>query len=237
MFVNKLVLVNPFFESYIHSDFLGKTIFIALVFLSVLTWSILLYKVWFTRIAKKNAFQFGHSFLAKKQTPLGLELTETASPNPFLRIYAVLKKNTIEILNKNRAVNPSAVYLSPVDIAGVQSHLTATIAKEIKHMEANLYILSTVATLAPFLGMLGTVWGILTTFSEPQTQAHAYSNQMMLSGLSLALTTTVLGLIDAIPALIGYNYLRNTIRDFEIDMEGFSTEILASVEMHYRKIE
>ena len=60
---------------------------------------------------------------------------------------------------------------------------------------------------------------------------------MVIGGLSLALATTVLGLIDAIPALMGYNYLKNTIRDFQTDMEGFSTEILASVEMQYRKVD
>jgi biopolymer transport protein TolQ len=60
---------------------------------------------------------------------------------------------------------------------------------------------------------------------------------MVLGGLSLALATTVLGLLDAIPALIGYNYLKNTIRDFTTEMEGFSNEILAAVELQYRKVE
>ena len=54
---------------------------------------------------------------------------------------------------------------------------------------------------------------------------------------SLALATTVLGLVDAIPALIGYNYLKNSARDFQTEMEGFSNELLASVEMYYRKVD
>lgn len=60
---------------------------------------------------------------------------------------------------------------------------------------------------------------------------------MVLSGLSLALATTVLGLIDAIPALIGYNYLKNSIRDFAMEMEGFSNDLLTSVELEYRKMD
>jgi len=60
---------------------------------------------------------------------------------------------------------------------------------------------------------------------------------MVLGGISLALATTVLGLIDAIPALIGYNYLKNSVRDFQTDMESFSNELLASVEMYYRKVD
>jgi biopolymer transport protein TolQ len=70
-----------------------------------------------------------------------------------------------------------------------------------------------------------------------QSQAVGSSHQMVLSGLSLALATTVLGLIDAIPALIGYNYLKNGIRDFNTEMEEFANEILASVEMQYRKVD
>ena len=63
------------------------------------------------------------------------------------------------------------------------------------------------------------------------------NSHAILGGLSLALATTVLGLVDAIPALIGYNYLKNSIRDFELDMEGFAHETLASVEMQYRKVD
>lgn len=112
-----------------------------------------------------------------------------------------------------------------------------TVTNETKFLEKNLFILATIVSLAPFLGLLGTVWGILTTFSELQSQAAGSTHQMVLGGLSLALATTVLGLIDAIPALIGYNYLKNNIRDFETDMESFANEILASVEMQYRQVD
>ena len=70
-----------------------------------------------------------------------------------------------------------------------------------------------------------------------QTATGANTHQMVLSGLSLALATTVLGLIDAIPALMGYNYLKHSIKDFATDMEGFSNEILTAVELQYRKVE
>lgn len=128
-------------------------------------------------------------------------------------------------------------YLSQSDIAFVEAQLASTIAYEIKQLEKNLFVLSTIVSLGPFLGLLGTVWGILTTFSELQGATGGATNQMVIGGLSLALATTVLGLLDAIPALIGYNYLKNAIRDFETDMSGFSTEILASIELQYRKVE
>lgn len=239
---------NPFFDAYIHSDFLGKLIFIGLIALSVITWILLIHKVWLTQRAKKFSTQFYEAFQLQKGNPLSLECEHSFQkkfPNPFRSLYLVLKKHTLDILNKNRRFGKHSgeggkevgSYLSPTDIDFVEAHLMATVASQTKDLEKNLFILSTIVSLAPFLGLLGTVWGILTTFSEMQTQTAGSTHQMVLGGLSLALATTVLGLIDAIPALIGYNYLKNTIADFQTEMDGFSNEILASVEMQYRKVD
>lgn len=248
MFVNNFILgTNPFFEAYTQSDLLGKIIFLGLYFLSICSWFVLLHKIWLTYQAKKYAARFQEVFQMQRLNPLGLDfehLSQKKTVNPFLDLYKVLKKQSLEVLAKNRHFNrlqdndvstPASLSLSDVDF--VASHLSTQVALEVKNLEKNLYILSTTVSLAPFLGLLGTVWGILTSFSAMQSQAGGNTHQMILSGLSLALATTVLGLIDAIPALIGYNYLKNSIRDFSTDMEGFSNEILAAVELQYRKVE
>lgn len=248
MNVNIFFATNPFFDAYVHSDFLGKLIFISLIFLSIISWIILIYKIWQTYQARKQASLFYDVFQLQKQNPLSLEVethTKNSKTNPFQEIYAVLKKQTMEILNKNRrfghknseSLANQSSFLSPSDLDFVEAHLATNVAHQTKNLEKNLYILATVVSLAPFLGLLGTVWGILTTFSELQAQTAGGTHQMVLGGLSLALATTVLGLLDAIPALIGYNYLKNNIKDFEIDMNGFSTEILATIEMQYRKVD
>lgn len=244
MFVNLFIAANPFYDAYIHSDFLGKIIFLSLILISIISWVILVHKIWHTYWAKKQALRFYEVFQLQKQNPLGLDYDSSKPSNPFQELYGTLKRHTVDILNKNKrfgqkndhlAQSTGVSYLTPNDIDFVEAHLATHISQETKHLEKNLFILATIVSLAPFLGLLGTVWGILSTFSEMQTQSAG--NQMVLSGLSLALATTVLGLVDAIPALIGYNYLKNHIRDFEIDMEGFSTEILACVEMQYRKVD
>lgn len=250
MSVNIIILTsNPFFEAYTQSDFLGKLIFIALYALSICSWAVLLYKMWITHQAKKYSFRFHESFQLQKLNPLSLDcenINKKNVMNPFLDLYHVLKKQCLEVLTKNRHFNRMQMnesinqplppsYLSLNDIDYVASHLSTQVAQQVKHLEKYLYVLSTTVSLAPFLGLLGTVWGILTTFSEMQAQTTGSTHQMVLGGLSLALATTVLGLLDAIPALIGYNYLKNSIRDFTTDIEGFSNEILASVELQYRK--
>lgn len=247
MFVNNyFIATNPFFDAYTQSDILGKGIFLGLIALSICTWVLLIHKVWLTYHARKHSVQFYEAFELQRANPLNLDCENAQrrkQPNPFLNLYLVLKRHTLEILNKNRRFGqrketPSDVsYLSPSDIDFVQAHLMTTVANQTKFLEKNLFILATVISLAPFLGLLGTVWGILATFSDLQTQTGGGTHNMVLGGISLALATTVLGLIDAIPALIGYNYLKNAIRNFEIEMEGFSNEILASIEMQYRKVD
>lgn len=245
-----LIGSNPFYDAYSQSDFLGKCIFLSLLLLSVLSWVILIQKTRTTRAMKKLALQFQEVFETKRHHPLTLDtqipFQKSTFSNPFLEVYTSLKKHTLELINKNRyshqACNPEAsdetpgkVYLSSSDIDFVASHLTTAVSAQVKNLEKNLYILSTIVTLGPFLGLLGTVWGILVTFSQLHSRASGQTNEVILSGLSMALGTTVLGLIVAIPALIAYNYLKNGIREFQTEIEDFSSLILATVEMQYRK--
>lgn len=239
MTIHHFILINnPFFESFIQSDLLGKLIFISLITCSILSWIILVQKIIMCQEAKKNSLQFWDAFQIQRLNPLNLEITKKQSP--FEQLYLLLKKYTLEILNKNAkfgTANPDkSPSLSEADLDFVQAQLMSGINNQTKFLEKNLFILSTITTLAPFLGLLGTVWGILTTFSEMQSIGGG-GQAAILSGLSLALATTVLGLIGAIPALIGYNYLKNNIRDFQTDMESYSNEMLASVELQYRRVD
>lgn len=243
MNVNNFLLVNPFIDAYIQSDFIGKLIFISLILLSIISWVIIIYKIRLTYQADKFSIQFYNLFQNHKTKPLTIDQTiinQQKKPNPFSDLYSVLKRHTLDILTKNKKFGATlsdshSSYLLPADIEFIDTHLCSTIASHTHFLDKNLFILSTIVSLGPFLGLLGTVWGILTTFSEMQAQASG--NQAVLGGISLALATTVLGLLDAVPALIGYNYLKNKIHSIQTKMEGFSTEILASIEMQYRKVE
>jgi len=237
LLVNHLFAANPFIDAYIQSDILGKLIFISLVILSVCSWVILAQKIIIMSRAKREAAQFYRVFDSQRDLPLAIEV-DSLGGNPFRYLFQALKKHSLEILNKNRQFGGGKVsYLTPADLDYVESHLHTTIAMQTRQLEKNLFILATIISLAPFLGLLGTVWGILTTFSEMQAQASGGGTQVVLGGLSLALTTTVLGLVDAIPALIGYNYLKNAIREIQTEMECFSIEILTAVERQYRKVD
>lgn len=225
---------SPLWSAYANSDAFGKLIFFALFALSVASWAILIHKGWHLVQARRLAKQFQEFFTQNIRHPLTAD--GPAVPNPFSQIYGVIKRHAVDLLNKNHKKDPAAPYLLPSDLNLLLNHADLAIGEQIKQMEKHLYILSTTVSLAPFLGLLGTVWGSLLTLGGLQ-HGLSQSSQIVLNGLSMALATTVIGLLVAIPALIAYNSLRSGIRDFTFELENFAAEILTSVEMEYRKEE
>lgn len=242
--------IATFIKAYAHSDLFGKVVILGLVFLSLVCWLVLIQKLWMTKRVMKVSAEFKQAYLSQKDKLLSLNIDQMpksshpAVPNPFAQIFSELKGKTVDILNKNiffskekNGSDSGKIYLLTSDLDSIESHTLSTVADEAKKLEKNLFVLATIITLAPFLGLLGTVWGILVSFGELGGGASAASNMAILGGLSTALATTVLGLIIAIPALISYNYLKNTLRHYTSDMEGFLYDLLSTVEIQYRKVE
>jgi len=243
--------LSVFYTAYSQSDFFGKLIFLGLFACSLICWIVLIYKIWQTKKARQLAFAFQQSYETQKDLLFDIDLNSMPRPSSkeiphlFAGIFSSLKQKTLEILGKNHYFfsqhsgkqESQGVYLSPTDLELIESHVLTTISHQAKRLEKNIFILSTIVTLAPFLGLLGTVWGILITFGELQGGVSAGSNSAILSGLSTALATTVLGLVIAIPALVAFNYLKNTTKVLTSDMEDFLYSLLSSVELQYRKVE
>ncbi|MCB1181497.1 MAG: MotA/TolQ/ExbB proton channel family protein [Chlamydiia bacterium] len=199
---------SPLIEAYRTSDFFGKSIFLALFILSIITWAIFFQKLFQSRLAKQGKDSI--YTLLKKHPYEIFDLHPKDGPHPFLRIYQTIKE---ERGRSNREIT--------------QAHVQTTISNETKQLKKNLFILSTIMSLAPFLGLLGTVWGILLTFSELQSGVSGATSQVVMGGLAMALGTTVCGLLVAIPALIAYSYLKNVIAILTTEMEDFSELLFA----------
>ncbi|MBI5272820.1 MAG: MotA/TolQ/ExbB proton channel family protein [Chlamydiia bacterium] len=237
------VASNPFISAYVQSDWFGKGIFWGLFALSAASWWVILHKSWALFHVRRLSSEFRALF--SETAPLDLQSNKPLQgsllgiPHPFFEIYKALKQATLRIISRNHLFTPSAeTTLSEADLGLIESQVYASLATQAKKLERNLFLLSTIATLGPFLGLLGTVWGILVTFSQLHQKGFAAaSNASMLSGLSLALATTVIGLVVAIPALVGYNYLKNAGREYLRDMENFAHLLLTSVELYYKRPE
>ena len=240
-----------FFAAFATSDFFGKVIFLGLFAVSLITWFILIQKVLLFRNVRKESNKFQEMILSYKDQILTVPseslFSYATSPekNPFSHIYLSLKSKTAQILEKNDFFTSSrkkekeerSVFLSRADIELIDSEVGMIITKESKQLEKNLFILSTAVSLAPFLGILGTVWGVLVSLGDLRNGTSVHSNSVVLGGLSTALATTVLGLFIAIPALIAYNYLRTSLKGFYTEMEDFSHYLLSEVELQYRNVD
>lgn len=238
---------HPLIEAYMRSDLFGRLIFLSLFLLSIISGIVLIYKIWITRSVNKLSDDIEKNFYLKKKTPLNLEykniVQKIGVPNPFSELYKMLKVNTLEILKKNKSSmnlkegEYQPTYLSPTDIDQLGAQVNSIIHTEKKKLERHLYILSTVVSVSPLLGLLGTVWGISVSLAQLSNQGNIMSNDAVLSGLAMALGTTVLGIVIAIPALIAYNYLKHGIENYTVRMDEFSSEILSSIEMLYRAVD
>lgn len=228
--------MSIFFKAYAESDFFGKLIFILLFLLSVASWTVLIRKIRLIKNVRRKGEESLSMVHHTSLKTLLFQREEVDRSNPFAKILQAIASKTSQIINKNHHFkDQKETFLSQRDMQVIDEYSAITIFQEVKNLTHDLFILSTVVSLAPFLGILGTVWGILISLGELQKGA-AGSNTIVLGGLSTALATTVLGLVIAIPALIAYNYLKNAVSHIGSDMEGFSHSVLSQVELQYREV-
>lgn len=230
------LISSIFITSFWESDSLGKMIFFSLFLLSLFSWALMIYKYQLIKSVQQSNSCFMQKYQKQLQQPLEFDV-QPNSQDLCQNLYKQVKQLTVNLLHKNHGSSnhDSHHYLSPSDINLVESRSFPIIENLMAELNDDLYLLSTFVTLSPFLGLLGTVWGILLSFSQ-MSHGSALSSGV-LNGLSMALTTTVLGLICAIPALIGYNYLRNRICQTENQLNDFLNIMLTHIEIQYRKVD
>jgi biopolymer transport protein TolQ len=225
-----------FVSAFKDSDGFGKIIFLLLFSLSLISWFVLILKArQYAKIEKEIAL-FMESFEKKDSFVLEKSFNEHLTSSPLFDLYKNFKKCTIDLLERNSSLNGiKEHFLSQSDINLLQNYLDQKIFSKSKLLDKNLFVLSTAISLAPFLGILGTVWGLLVSLSGLGKGVSALSNQVVMSGLSTALATTVIGLLIAIPALIGYNFLKTKLKDITQHMSQFTSLLIHEVELGYRR--
>ena len=121
-----------------------------------------------------------------------------------------------------------------VIIDGTRRAMRATYQRELDGLESHLSFLATVGSVSPYVGLFGTVWGIMNAF-RGLSVTHSSSIQAVAPGIAEALIATATGLVAAIPAVMAYNYFARQIRVLSAEMENFSSEFLNIAERHFLK--
>ena len=122
--------------------------------------------------------------------------------------------------------------ISPAQMRVVSTAMERAVGETALRLESQMILLATAVSGAPFLGLLGTVWGVMDTFGGV-AQAGSASLAAMAPGVSAALITTVTGLLVAIPAMFGYNFLVTSLRASVVQMDNFAAELASEFEHQF----
>jgi biopolymer transport protein ExbB/TolQ len=221
------------------SNLAGKCVLIALMFGSLFSWSVMVTKFSMVRRARTATRAFLKKFRATRK-PLNLfQARERYEEAPAYAVYlAGCRELSYHLLGTEELDETFGARLlesdkiSPVAMAAVKSAMEREVGEQALLLEDRMILLATAVSGAPFLGLLGTVWGVMDTFSDIAAAGQA-SLATMAPGVSGALITTVTGLLVAIPAMFGYNYLVTSVRGLTVELDNFAAELASSFEHRY----
>jgi len=222
---------SGFLASVAQSGLLGQIIVAFLLLVSVYSWAIIIYKVGAVRRAEARSRDF---LLEFRDDPDGMIRhfadRQKFEPSPLSTVFeAGLTELALVADARGRGGD---LRMSLVQVDGLERSLDRAIAEQLLDLRSNLIVLATTSGVAPFIGLFGTVWGIMEAFTA-MTVTGSASISSVAPGVAAALTTTVAGLAVAIPALAGYNYIMNRVRSLTVQMENFSSEFLSTVERNF----
>jgi biopolymer transport protein TolQ len=192
----------------------AKAVLIILLFFSVFSWSIILSRWNLLRRARVQSGRFLRAFRRAQRFQDIAAVAEQFKPSPLVAVF----EGGYEEYKRSRGSAPS-----------IQRSMQISASEELTRLERRLPWLAITAAATPFIGLFGTVWGIIDAFHGLGT-AGAATLRAVAPGISEALITTAAGLFAAIPALIAYNLFGNDIREFGSRMDDFSLEMLNVVE-------
>lgn len=208
----------------------AKTIIFVLVIFSIIAWFVMISKAIQMRQAKRLNQFFTTEFRAQKTVLDVFDRKVQAEGCPLFMVY---KAGSEEL--DARLKTPDGMRKRQVSIKGIE-HVKRTmenaVAQESLKLESGLILLAIAVSGAPFLGLLGTVWGVMSTFGHIAQQGSA-SLAAMAPGVSAALITTVAGLLVAIPSMFGYNWLVHNLRVLTVELDNFAQEIVSKIETEY----
>src|SRR5437773_8061041 len=149
-------------------------------------------------------------------------------------LFAVYQQGCVELDARLKTLcgEGRRAILSLKAMEHVRRTLERSVAQESLKLESGLILLAIAVSGAPFLGLLGTVWGVMSTFGHIAQQGSA-TMAAMAPGVSAALITTVAGLLVAIPSMFGYNWLVHNLRVLTVELDNFAQELVSKMETEY----
>jgi biopolymer transport protein TolQ len=209
----------------------GKLIIGCLFVFSIIAWWVMFTKALQMRRARKLNLYFYSEFKSQKNVLGIFDRRIQVDGCPLFMVYAAGSME-LDARLKNPAGEGRRRFVSLKSMEHVKRTLENTVAQQSLRLESGLILLAIAVSGAPFLGLLGTVWGVMSTFSGIARQGSA-TMAAMAPGVSAALITTVAGLLVAIPSMFGYNWLVHNLRVLTVELDNFAQELVSKMETEY----
>jgi biopolymer transport protein TolQ len=213
----------------------GKAIIVILVVFSMFAWSVMISKAWQMRQAKRLNQYFDAEF-RNQQTVLGIHDRRVQVEG--CPLFTVYQEGCLELDARLKGAEGEGrkQIVSLKSMEHIKRTLESAVARESLKLESGLILLAIAVRGAPFLGLLGTVWGVMSAFSYVAMQGKA-DLATMAPGVAAALITTVAGLLVAIPSMFGYNWLVHNLRVQTVELDNFAQELVSRMEREFLKDE
>ncbi len=205
-----------------------KLVLLVLVYFSVVSWAIIFYKFRVVHRATRDSQRFLDFFWSKKRFDIIHQGLREYTHSPLTILFREAHQ---ELLKNQRRREETEEHLS-AELGGAESvarALRRATTQETQRLEKYLTFLATTGATAPFIGLFGTVWGIMDSF-RGIAQTGSASLAVVAPGISEALVATAIGLAAAIPAVVGYNHFVHKVNVLSGEMDNFSQEFLNIVE-------
>jgi biopolymer transport protein TolQ len=211
-----------------------KFVMLILLFFSIISWAIMFIKFRYIRNAYRESADFTDIFWQCRTLADAFIKAKALRSSPLARIFiiAYMEMARSEKKEGKTTLGPETSYLQAM--GSVKRTLRRSIGVEIRRLTQLVPFLATAGNTAPFIGLFGTVWGIMNTFHGIGLSGSA-SLAVVAPGISEALIATAAGLAVAIPAVIAYNYFTDRIRVMDSELQSFSSDLLNIIEKDIQK--
>ncbi len=194
---------------FLRADVIVKSVIIILIASSVYSWAIIIEKYRLFKKINKSSEEFENKFWKSRSAESFYNSLPSDIDDPMANVF----KDTMQVIVKSRSKSNLSNKL--------ESMLEVNIEKQMNMLEKNYTFLATVGATAPFIGLFGTVWGIMNSFRSIAISRNT-SLAIVAPGIAEALFATALGLLAAIPAVVAYNKFNSDSKKYSQKLENFS---------------
>jgi len=205
-------------QLFIRADFIVKSVIIILIAASIYSWALIFEKYKLFKKIEKTTTSFEEKFWKSKSAESFYNNLTNVVKDPVANIFQSAMVELIKTKSKSASVQS----------ARVSRVIEISADKEIKLIEKHFTFLATVGSTAPFIGLFGTVWGIMNSFQSIAISRNT-SLAIVAPGIAEALFATALGLLAAIPAVVAYNKFNSDSKKYNARIENFSKRFLSII--------